>query len=76
MERAGSDLYCRFCGRRRARALLTTADNNMARAEECARLANLTKDKRVQAELLRLRQTYLRVARTLEEIENEPPREQ
>ncbi len=35
------------------------------RAAECARLANLTLDEMLQSELLRLRQTYLRVAETL-----------
>lgn len=35
------------------------------RAAECARLANLTMDHMVQAELLLLRQTYLRIAGTL-----------
>lgn len=35
------------------------------RAAECARVASLTTDAMVQQELLRLRQTYLRVAEKL-----------
>jgi hypothetical protein len=35
------------------------------RAEECVRLANLTADEFLQAELLRLRQSYLRIAEKL-----------
>lgn len=35
------------------------------RAEECVRLANLTQDPMVQAEMLKLRQTYLQIARRL-----------
>jgi hypothetical protein len=36
-----------------------------ARAEECVRLANLAKDPLVQADLLKLRQTYLVIAERL-----------
>jgi hypothetical protein len=39
-----------------------------ARAEECVRLANLTTDRMVQADLLRLRQTYLMVASRLAQV--------
>jgi hypothetical protein len=38
------------------------------RAEECVRLANMTSDPLVQAELLKLRQTYLQVASRLDTI--------
>jgi hypothetical protein len=34
-------------------------DDFSARAEECVRLANLTKDEMIQRELLELRQIYL-----------------
>ena len=36
-----------------------------ARAEECARLADMTKDDMVQTELLQLRQIYLQTAERL-----------
>jgi hypothetical protein len=39
-----------------------------ARAEECVRLANQTKDEMIQRELLLLRQTYLRTAARLREL--------
>lgn len=42
-----------------------------ARAEECVQLANLTEDKILSADILRLRQSYLEAARRLEP--NEPP---
>ena len=42
-----------------------TAKSYEARAEECARLANLTADDLIQTTLLRMRQTYLRTATTL-----------
>lgn len=42
-----------------------TGEDYVARAAECARLANLTKDAMVQAVLLRQRQTYLRIAEKL-----------
>jgi hypothetical protein len=38
------------------------------RAEECVRLANLARDDMVQTELLRLRQSYLRIAERLEAL--------
>jgi hypothetical protein len=44
-----------------------------ARAEECVRLANLTKDDLIQTTLLRLRQTYLRTAARLRAVEEEAP---
>jgi len=40
-------------------------DLQEARAEECVRLANLSTDDVVRAELLRLRQTFLRSAERL-----------
>jgi hypothetical protein len=39
------------------------------RAEECVRLANLTKDDAIQRELLSLRQTYLKSAELLHGLE-------
>ena len=47
------------------------ADDYGVRAEECVRLANLTKDNMIQSELLSLRQTYLRRAEKLREIAGE-----
>jgi hypothetical protein len=46
-----------------------------ARAEECVRLANNTKDAMISAELLKLRQTYLKIAGELGEMRegNVPP---
>ena len=41
-----------------------------ARAEECVRLANMSKDQLVQADLLKLRQTYLQIARRLGELDD------
>jgi hypothetical protein len=38
------------------------------RAEECVRLANLTKDEMLSAELLKLRQSYLVIAARLKKI--------
>jgi hypothetical protein len=40
-------------------------DDFSARAEECVRLANLTKDAMIQRELLELRQIYLQTAQRL-----------
>lgn len=40
-----------------------------ARAEECVRLANNPQDAMISAELLKLRQTYLKIAEQLGEIE-------
>jgi hypothetical protein len=48
---------------------VTTAAKHLERAEECVRLANLARDSRVQAELLMLRQAYLRSAAELRKIE-------
>lgn len=47
-----------------------------ARAEECVRLANNTKDAMISAELLKLRQTYLKIAAQLGEVEERsaPPK--
>ena len=42
------------------------------RAEECVRLANLTQDIMIQKELLLLRQSYLKIAERLVEIEVPP----
>ena len=39
-----------------------------ARAEECVKFANSTKDEVFQADLLKLRQRYLEMARRLPEI--------
>ena len=41
-----------------------------ARAEECLRLADLTKDDLIQTTLLQLRQTYLRTAARLRAVED------
>jgi len=40
-------------------------DDFTARAEECVRLANMTKDQMIQRELLELRQIYLQTAARL-----------
>jgi hypothetical protein len=45
-----------------------TVDGYEARAQECVRLANLTTDRMVQADLLKLRQTYLLVASRLSQL--------
>jgi len=42
------------------------------RGEECVRLANQARDDLVQAELLKLRQTYLKIASRLREMMNDP----
>jgi len=42
------------------------------RAEECVRLANLTRDEMIRAELLRLRQTYLNIAARLKAGQPDP----
>ena len=47
----------------------------LERAEECVRLANLTEDRMISAELLNLRQTYLKIATQLGEIEDKSPEE-
>jgi hypothetical protein len=41
------------------------------RAEECVRLANQTQDQLIQAELLKLRQTYLQIALRLRSLSND-----
>jgi hypothetical protein len=46
-------------------AMPYSVDGYLARAEECARLANLTKDDMIQRKLLELRQTYLKIAESL-----------
>jgi hypothetical protein len=44
------------------------------RAEECVRLANLTKDEMIQRELLELRQIYLQTVSRLRRMDkNEKP---
>jgi hypothetical protein len=43
------------------------SEDFIARAEECARLARLTRDEMIQTEILQLRQFYLHAARRLEE---------
>ena len=52
-----------------------TKETYEERAEECVRLANLTKDDLIQTTLLRLRKTYLRTAARLRAVEEEdaPP---
>jgi hypothetical protein len=42
-----------------------SAHDYMTRADECARLANLTKDEMIQVVLLRQRQMYLKMAENL-----------
>lgn len=42
-----------------------SAEGYVARAAECARLANLTQDEMIQAVLLRQRQEYLKIAQKL-----------
>lgn len=46
-----------------------------AHAEECARLANLSKDDVIRSELLKLRQSFLRSAERLRAL-RAPPKEQ
>jgi hypothetical protein len=41
------------------------ADEFLARAEECARLAKLSKDEMIQTDLLQLREIYLQMANRL-----------
>lgn len=45
-----------------------------ARAEECVRLANLTKDPMLSAELLKLRQSYITIADRLTQRADEVDR--
>ena len=42
------------------------------RAEECAKLANQAQDGLIQAELLKLRQTYLQIAQRLRGLSRGP----
>lgn len=42
-----------------------SVEGYLVRAEECVRLANLTKDDMIQRKLLELRQTYLKIAESL-----------
>ena len=51
-------------------AMSTTAEEFLAHADECVRLANLTTDDFVKRELLLLRQSYLRTANRLQEMES------
>ncbi|HEX2592862.1 MAG TPA: hypothetical protein VHL34_15275 [Rhizomicrobium sp.] len=41
------------------------------RAEECVRLANMTKDPMLSAELLKLRQSYLTIAERLKKVDGD-----
>lgn len=50
-----------------------TSSGNLVRAEECARLAGLTNDQTLRAELLKLRQSYLILAERLQETELKLP---
>jgi hypothetical protein len=50
-----------------------TSSGYLARAEECARLASLTNDHILKAELLKLRQSYLIAVERLQEMEGKPP---
>lgn len=54
-------------------AVTYTGPGYRARAEECARLASLTNDQILRAELLKLRQSYLIAAERLQEMEGKPP---
>ena len=42
-----------------------SAQGYSARAQECALLANLAQDEMIQKELLKLRQSFLKIARRL-----------
>ena len=48
---------------------MTTATNNLNRAEECAQFANSTRDSILRADLLTLRQKYLNTAERLRQKE-------
>jgi len=52
--------------RREAANMTYSPEGYRKRAEECAKLANSTADQMIQMELLKLRQTYLQIASTLE----------
>lgn len=54
----------------------TTAEGFLAHAAECVRLANLTTDDFVKRELLLLRQSYLRTASRLQEMESNKAQQQ
>ncbi len=54
----------------------TTAEGFLAHAAECVRLANLTTDDFVKRELLLLRQSYLRTANRLQEMESNKAQQQ
>lgn len=45
------------------------ADDYEKRAEECVVLAKMARDEMISAELLRLRQGYLKIAQRLRELE-------
>jgi hypothetical protein len=49
-----------------------TGSGYLKRAQECARLASLTDDQILRAELLKLRQSYLIAAERLQEMEHKP----
>lgn len=53
----------------------TTAGEFLAHASECVRLANLTADDFVKRELLLLRQSYLRTASRLQEVQKDQNRQ-
>lgn len=56
-------------------AMSTTAEEFLAHADECVRLANLTLDDFVKRELLLLRQSYLRTASRLQEMQSDQRRQ-
>lgn len=49
---------------------MSTSTEYLARAEECVRLANVTKDEILQQAILTLRQQYLQTAARLQSIES------
>lgn len=61
------------------RELVRTMSYNVegfqSRADECVRLANLSKDQMIQRELLTLRQVYLKAADKLRELSRCAPQE-
>jgi hypothetical protein len=48
--------------------MVYSAESFIARAEECVRLAGLTRDDLVREELLRLRESYLQTAERLDHL--------
>lgn len=54
---------------------MTTAKKYLERAEECVQLANRTKDDTLRADMLILRQKYLKTAERLREVEARNPEE-